>query len=208
MQCTSCSHTVTPGAEITIDAMVGGASHCPYCLELFAKGPQETTNGSQRKDDNERREMRRRARERFLSRLIESSEDKAALCPVCQAPLSDNDQRRMLSETAFRCGFCSHDLASLAYRKEAFHEQRWLPVAFALGDVADATGCRDCAYLGAMARACQSAFSWMPQASLKPQRNIAAILARTDWKMPDCDWQSCVAVKQYRKLAPEGLLLL
>jgi hypothetical protein len=108
----------------------------------------------------------------------------------------------------FKCHLCGHDLAAVAYRQEAFHERRWSPVAFALRDQGAEKSCGDCCYAGAVGRACQKAYSWMPKSETQPHRLLADFLRQPHKSIPDCDWESCLVVTQYRKLAGEGLLLL
>ena len=206
MECTSCKNNITPGMLIVVDELSGERIYCPYCLQPLkaeTMSREVENNGNAKRD-----EMRRNVRKRFVNRLIEQSRDGKLHCPVCSNNLNKNDEQLLLNEKHFKCPLCSHDLAAFAYREDAYHEQRWLPVVYALSDLLKKSDCEGCSQVRAIAKACQKAFSWMPGSELKIQSQLNGILRHSQWKEPSCDWESCVAVKQYRKLAGEGLLLL
>lgn len=102
--------------------------------------------------------------------------------------------------------FCCHDPATFAYCEEAYYEQRWLPVVNAFSDLMAEKECNDCCHAGAIA--CQKAFFWIPGSKYKMHGQLNGITRHSQWKEPDFEWESWVAVKQYLKLAGEGLLLL
>jgi hypothetical protein len=155
--------------------------------------------------------MRRMAREQFVDRLLNASVDGRLLCPVCFHPLNKNDEIILRNSECFKCHKCCHDLATVAYRRDAYQEQRWLPVIHALGDLKAEKSCANCSYLGAMAKACQRALSWMdmPQSYSKHSRLVGTLLAQSNWVVADEEcYSSCFGVQQYRALAGEGLILL
>lgn len=206
MVCISCNNTITPGMEIVLDELSRDWLHCPYCLQLQKSEPissEVKTNGSEKRET-----IRQEVRTRFIKRLMDQSQDEKIHCPVCAIKLHKNDVLILQSQNYFKCHLCGHDLATFAYREEAYHEQRWLPVVYALTDHLQENGCTDCCYARAIARACQKAFSWIPQSNSKLYSQLTGILRHSQWSEQDCEWESCVAVKQYRKLAGEGLLLL
>ena len=206
MECTSCKNTIKGGTEIVVDELLRARAHCPYCLQILPAEPtlteQNENNGSAERD-----EMRARVREQFVDRLLQASPDGKLHCPVCEHTLNKTDERLLRNSEYFRCHLCGHDLATVAYRQEVYHEQRWLPVVFALEEQLKEKNCADCCYLGAVAKACQKAYSWMPE--IKNQREQLGRMVRHPYgTAPDCEWESCVVVEQYRKLAGESLLLL
>ena len=208
MDCNCCKNTITPGMAIVVDEYTGERAHCPYCLEPLQFGSPSSSSGVEKDCPDKRTEMRRTVREKFLKRLVEQSDDGQLHCPICAHKLNKNDQRLLLEEEYFRCHFCGHDLANYAYREEAYHEQRWLPVVYALTDLIKEEECRDCSRIRAIAKACRKAFSWMPGSELEQHSRLNRVLRHSHWKDPSCDPDSCVAVRQYRNLAGEGLLLL
>ena len=208
MKCASCHQIVTPGMEIVVDAMTRDRAHCPYCLAILPDGPNGTTATPDPTLATKRTALRTKIRGQFVDRLLESSSDDLAHCPVCDEKLSVADERLLRSNEHFNCHLCAHDLAALALKQDAYHEQRWLPVVYALGDVRGKKECGECCYLGAMAKACERAFAVTPGLEAKPSKSLVFMLGRSEWKAPDCDWGSCIAVKQYRKIAAEGMLLL
>jgi hypothetical protein len=127
---------------------------------------------------------------------------------MCEHVLNTVETGLLCDNEYFRCPLCHTDLAALAYQQEAYHEQRWLPVILALGDLCIEKKCRDCCYLAAIAKSCWSAFSWMPSAESKSIQSLARLFQTSPQIIPDCDWQSCLAVKQYQKLAGDGLRIL
>jgi len=192
--------------EIVLDEISREMVHCPYCLQVL---DSESDEPEPSEDSVRMREgMRRSVRKRFLSRLEESLPDGKAGCPICGYAFSVCDQSAFLNNDYFQCHFCGHDLAHHAYRSEAFHDQRWLPVVWALIEFQEATDCRDCRWFGAIAKACQKAFSWAPSSHSRAQFLLRRWVRHSTWSQPECDWESCVVVKQYRKLAGKGLLLL
>jgi hypothetical protein len=153
--------------------------------------------------------LRRRVREQLADRLVKLSHDGTPACPVCARRLNKSDEILLRNTEHFRCHSCGHDLATHAYRQEAYHLQRWLPVLFALGDLRCEDRCARCCYLGAMARSCQLALAWMPTAPSKYSQLVKVALARQEWELPGDDCMAaCGAIDQYRKLAGEGLALL
>ena len=206
MECKSCKNVITPGMEIVIDELSREWVRCPYCLQPLK--PETTSPGNGKEGADIREKMRRDVREKFVGRLVRQSLDGKLQCPVCSHDLNKNDEHQLIEEEHFKCPLCRHDLATYAYREVSYHEQRWLPVAYALLNVLEEKKCADCCYAGAIAKACQKAFSWMPGTDSSPNDELNKILRHFKWEEPACDWESCVAVKQYRKLAGEGLLLL
>ena len=207
MECGSCKHTITPGTEIMVDVLSRERSHCPFCLHILGESSASTTDPIGKELVAARAETRKKARRQFVDRSRESASDPFR-CSVCDRELNKNDERIFLESEHFRCHTCDHDLATVAYREDAYRGQRWLPVVYALGDLQSETKCVGCCYAGAIARACLNAFSWMSGVDLSARKQMADLLVRSDWKVPSCDWESCFAVKQYRKTAGEGLLLL
>lgn len=207
MECKACKNTITPGIEITEDELSRERAHCPYCLQILSS---ENAESDPEKDQAtiKRDEKRKQVRNRFVDRLLEASSDRRLRCPVCEHRLNESDELLLRNGDYFKCHLCGHDLATVAYRQEAYHQQRWLPVVFAVRNQWPEEECQDCCYVGAIASACQKAFSWMPKSESEPRGQLASILRRPHKKVPNCDWESCVAVKQYRKLAGDGLLLL
>lgn len=207
MDCPNCHYLVAPDLKISLQS---GLQHCPYCLHLL---PDEEDPGSAETGLNgvsvKRFALRRRVREQLADRMIKLSHDRRPACPVCDRRLNKSDEILLRNTEYFRCHSCGHDLASYAYRQEAYHQQRWLPVLYALADLRAEHRCADCCYLGAMARSCQLALSWMPTAPSKHGELVRATLARAEWNLPEGDClATCGAVDQYRKLAGEGLALL
>ncbi|MBI4701807.1 MAG: hypothetical protein HY744_11730 [Deltaproteobacteria bacterium] len=212
MQCSSCQHVITPGLEIACSTTGTGLRHCPYCLAVMPGAESaEARCAAQGGDDVSvgRLERRRSVRGQFVDRLLQGSVDGVLHCPVCEQRLNKNDELLLRSGDYFRCPNCAHDLATVAYREVAYDESRWLPVLVALADFKAQPKCAGCAYLGAVARSCQQALSWIPKSLPAQQRLLSATLARSDWRLPDCDWsKACMAVQQYRNHAAEGLALL
>lgn len=209
MECKRCKQSITPGMAISTTGweLNEAFRHCPYCLEIIpsdGEAPQDVSGDVSVK----RHEMRRGIRTKFVDRLLAESTDGQLHCPICDRKLNKSDELLLRNSEYFKCHECCHDLATYAYKKEVYHDQRWLPAVFALGDLVAEKKCVGCCYFGAIAKACQTAFSWMPETESKPTHQVANMLRRTDWKQPDCDWESCFAVKQYQKLAGEALLLL
>jgi hypothetical protein len=207
MECINCGNAITPGTEIVVDEILREMAHCPYCLQILAPEPALT---GQKKDNEaaKRDEMRAKVRKQFVDRLLKASPDGQLHCPVCEHTLNQTDEQLLRDSEYFRCHLCGHDLATVAYRQEVYHEQRWLPVVFTLQDLLKEESCTDCCYVGAIAKACQKAYSWMPKTQSKHREQLARIARQPHRNVPDCDLESCVAVAQYRKLAGEGLLLL
>jgi hypothetical protein len=166
------------------------------------------SHGVENNGSGKRSEMRRNVRERFIDRMFEQSHDGKINCPVCAHRLNEVDIHLLKDKEYFKCHLCGHDLAAFSYRQEAYHEQRWLPVVYALSDLIAEKKCCDCSHMAAIAKACQKAFSWTPKSETKIHEQLTRILRHSGWKEPSCDWESCVVVKQYRKTAGEGLLLL
>lgn len=208
MVCNNCEQTITPGMEIMIEALSTESAHCPYCLQILSNGSTSSASEMSGSQSAAREEMRRKTREQFVDRWRENSPDDSLHCPLCEHKLNRNDEVLLRNSEHFKCHLCGHDLATEAYRQEVYHEQRWLPVLFALTDLQAETPCRECCYLGAMARACQKAFSWMPQANSGHQKQLVGMLSRPKWKTPSCDWEACTAVQQYRTTAGDALLLM
>jgi hypothetical protein len=217
MECPGCHYLITPGTSITLQPERAGRSLCPYCLHLLPEvdeviDPDSTeASGHDHGHDIsvERFTLRRRSREQLADRLIKTSHDGRPACPICGHRLNKSDEILLRNTDCFRCHSCGRDLATYAYQKDAYHEQRWLPVIYALADLKDDAKCAGCCYLGAMARSCQEALSWMPGAPSKHSSLVKSILARTEWQVPDGDClPTCGAIAQYRKLAGEGLILL
>jgi len=207
MVCSNCKNAITPGSEIVVDEILRERAHCPYCLQILTSEPS-STEVREADGSTKREEMRARARAQFLERLLKTSADGRLRCPVCEHRLNKVDEQLLRNNNCFRCHLCGHDLASLAYRQEVYHEQRWLPVVFALRNHLVEPECADCCYAGAIAKACQKAYSWMPKLESRYREELIRIVRRPHGNIPDCDPESCVAVRQYRKLAGEILLLL
>jgi ribosomal protein L37AE/L43A len=210
MMCSGCRHLVTPGTSISLDGAPDDRGHCPYCLKLLAPADASAEPADDDGDVSVKRfTMRRRVRELFADRLVKLAHDGSPQCPVCGHRLGKSDEILLRNTEYFRCHSCGHDLANLAYRQEAYHEQRWLPVVYVLADLRADEKCAGCRYLGAMARSCQLAFSNMPHAPHKLRGLFPSLLARLEWRTPDDDCLSgCAAVTQYRKTAGAGLILL
>lgn len=206
MECINCKNAITPGTEIVVDELLADRAHCPYCLQIVPAEPSLTEQTDDRRYAH-RDEMRAKVRAQFVDRLLQVSADGKLHCPVCDHTLNETDQQLLRNSEYFRCHLCGHDLATVAYRQELYHEQRWLPVVFALQDQSKEEDCADCCYAGAIAEACLKAYSWMPKTN-KYRGQITRIACRPHLTIPDCDWESCVAVVQYRKLAGKGHLLL
>lgn len=209
MECKTCKHSIRPGLEISVTGreLEEAFRHCPYCLEIIPSA-SEPSQGESGNVSVKRHGMRRETRGKFVDRLLAASSDGQLHCPVCAHKLNKSDELILRNGEYFKCHECCHDLATYAYRKEVYHGQRWLPTVFALGDLKAEEKCAGCCYLGAIAKACQTAFSCMPETESTPAHQVANMLRQSDWKEPDCDWNSCFAVKQYQKLAGEILLLL
>jgi len=215
MQCVNCDNAIKVGMEIFLPGDRGSLCHCPYCLHVQpSPGPPEaghefhvTANVSVG-----RFEQRRDARERFVDQLLRSSEDGALRCPACDHRLHKNDELALRNAEHFCCPHCDEDLAEHAYRAVAYDESRWLPVIAALDPASREPACSECegcAYLGAVATACQRALSRMPKPFPTETRVLEELLARPSWSLPKCDWSSdCAAAREYRKLAAEGVALL
>jgi len=206
MECNSCKNTITSGMEIVVNEQSGEQVHCPHCFQLLK--PETMSQEIENNGSDKRSEMRRKVRTQFIDRLVEQSHNRQVQCPVCEHGLNKIDLHLLKDGEHFRCHLCSYDLAAFAYREEAYHEQRWYPVVHALLDLMVEKECNDCGHLAAIAKACQKAFSWMPKSEFKFYNQLNRILRHSEWKEPACDWESCVAVRQYRKTAGEGLLLL
>jgi hypothetical protein len=206
MECIGCKQKIKAGMEIIVDELTRERAHCPYCLQILPAGAssirQNENNGSAKRD-----EMRARVREEFVDRLLEASPDGKLHCPVCEHILNEVDERQLRTNAYFRCHLCGHDLATVAYRQEVYHEQRWLPVVVALEEQLKENNCADCCYLGAIAKACQKSYSWMPTTN-KHSVQLNRMVRHRYQAVPDCDMELCAAITQYRKLAGESLLLL
>jgi hypothetical protein len=209
MECSRCRQHITSGMAI---GLPGGqrqvaSSHCPYCLErLPSKSEVAQVDASE--VNLERHEKRRETRAEFVDQLIAQASDGKLHCPVCNHGLNKSDELILRNSEYFKCPHCCHDLASVAYRREAYREERWLPLVSALVDLKSEKECPGCCYFGAIAKACQSAFSWMPHIKPEPVNQVSAMLRRSNWRLPKCDVASCVAVKNYRHLAGDVLLML
>ena len=212
MNCPNCHYSITPGMEISLDPLKEETSQCPICLHVLPREEADDPPEEQRRNVSVKRfTMRRRVREQFVDRLLRVSTDGNIRCPECNHSLNKGDQILIRNTEYFKCHRCGHDFATIAYRREVYHEQRWLPVVHALGDLRAEKKCVSCRYLGAMAKACQRAFSWMPgiQSYSKHSKLISTLLAQPEWVLPDDEcYSSCVGVRQYRALAAEGLFLL
>ena len=206
MECVGCKQEITPGMEIMVDELSRERAHCPYCLQILpseARLPrQHESHGSARRD-----EMRAEVREQFVDRLLEASPDGKLRCPVCEHTLNEVDERQLRTNAYFRCHLCGHDLATVAYRQEVYHNQRWLPVAVALEEQLSEKNCADCCYLGAIAKECWKSYSCMP-ATNSYSVQLSRMVRHRYTTVPDCDLELCPAITQYRKLAGESLLLL
>lgn len=212
MQCVNCHNAITPGMEIELPSGADSLWHCPYCLHLLPTPPvadAEERPAGAANVSVERFERRRRVREQFVDRLIRSSADGALHCPGCNCRLNKNDELALRSAERFCCQQCQLDLAEHAYRQVAYDQSHWLPVIAALSQADCPQDCADCTYRAAVASACQRALACMPQPQPQHQELLAALLSRTSWRVPDCDWsESCAAAKEYRKRAAEGIALL
>lgn len=207
MVCINCKNTITVGTEIVVDELLRDRAHCPYCLQILtieqSSTEQEMGSGTEKRD-----EMRASVRDQFINRLTKRSPDGLLRCPVCEHGLNNSDIQILRNSEYFRCHLCGHDLATVAYRQEVYHEQRWLPVVYALQNQIAEENCADCCYLGAIAKACWKAYSWMPKGRSRHREQLARMVHRPHQRVPDCNLESCVAAAQYRKMAGEGFLLL
>lgn len=212
MECRQCLHPIVSGMELVLDPLSNTKIHCPFCLEVIEDPSDEELQELQvdQKDVSVKRfTLRRRIREQFVDRLMRESADRSAHCPSCERKLNTNDQILLRNTEYFRCHTCGHDLAALAYLQECYNEQRWLPVIYALNDLRADAKCAACRYLGAMAKACQEALSWIPKPYAKQSNLLQSLLARTEWALPEGECRfTCFAIKQYRTSAKEGLILL
>ena len=132
-----------------------------------------------------------------MDRLLEGSPTGELNCPVCEHSLNKNDEMLLRNQDHFRCHQCAHDLATVAYRREAYDQQRWLPVLYALGDLKAEEKCRRCSYLGAIAEACNRACSWTPtsQNYSKHSQLLRSLLSQSDWALPEGDCRtSCIGI--------------
>jgi hypothetical protein len=207
MECINCKNKIKTGTEIVVDELLRERAHCPYCLQILSAEP--TLDGQSEGNGNSKREkMRTLVREQFVARLLDASPDGKIRCPVCEHTLNEVDERLLRTSEHLRCHLCGHDLAALAYRQEVYHEQRWLPVVFALEEQLKEKGCADCCYLGAVAKKCRNAYTWMPEAQSRQRERLTKIVRHPYRTVPDCDLELCPAIAQYRKLAGVSLLLL
>lgn len=206
MECSNCRNPIKAGTEIVVDEVLRERVHCPFCLHIL---PAEPTLTEQNKGNGcaKREGMRKRIREEFVDHLLETSPDGKLHCPVCEHLLNEIDEGLLRNSPYFRCHLCGHDLATVAYRQEIYQEQHWLPVIGALEYQLKEKNCADCCYLGAIAKAWQRSYSWMPE--IKNHREKLSRMVRHPYQsVPDCDLDACAAIKQYRKMAEESLMLL
>lgn len=213
MQCVSCGNRITPGLELSLAGAGGSLCHCPYCLHAQ---PTDRSDGSAAPSGAEnvsvdRFERRRLARELFVGRLLAAAGELH--CPGCQGRLNKDDELALRNGEQFCCPHCSVDLAERAYRAVAYDEERWLPVVAALARVRrhpSRSDCATCAYLGAVATACRRALAQMAGPHPDETQLLAELLDQPPrWTLPDCDiGDTCVAAREYRKLAAAALAVL
>ena len=185
MDCPDCSNTIRQGMEISLANGGADLRHCPYCLSVLPGRASRTLEPSWSEWRNVRVEA------------------------WAGDPVIKNDELALRYGHCFRCHHCCRDLAQLAYREEAYREERWLPVIAAVDASASDSRCVDCVYLGAVSTACQQALSCMPRPHPVQAKLLEALLVRSSWRLPQCDWSgSCDAVRQYRLRAAQGVALL
>lgn len=203
--CSFCHNNVTTGASIS-PLIDDDTVHCPYCLSVVED--RSSTPEQIKLAKEKRTSLRRRVRERYVARSKKGTAPGGFHCPVCDHPLNHNDETLLLNTECFRCHLCGHDLASAAYRQEAYRSERWQPLANAIKSVQADPKCAQCRFIGAASKACVLAFSWMPEQSAQRGQQLASLPSQTTWQTPDCELATCSVLKQYRKSAGEGLLLL
>jgi len=206
MECIGCKQNIKAGMEIVVDELSRERVHCPYCLQILP-AEASVTRENEHNGSAKRVEMRAKVRGQFVDRLLEASPDGKPHCPVCEHVLNEVDERQLRTNEYFRCHLCGHDLATVAYRQEVYHEQRWLPVVVALEEQLKEKHCADCCYLGAIAKVCRKSYSCMPTTN-KHSVQLDRMVRHRYRTVPDCGLELCAAIMQYRKLAGESLLLL
>ncbi len=192
---------------MNIQLRAGEIRHCPRCLAVLGDdddGHQPAAPGEGEPDQLD--SMRRRIRDQFVDRLARSGR---VACPHCSRPLDPTQVARLRADDHFHCPGCGLDLAAHAYQQEVYGEQRWLPIIYALGDLAGDLTCARCSVLGAIAGACSDALSHIPKFLPEQHRMLGTMLARADWRPPEpaCR-ETCVAIKQYQSTVGHPLLLL
>ncbi len=213
MQCSRCNSDVTPGLELRLVPDAARAAHCPYCLTDLPHRQPGTACGSalgrHGREATLRATRRRELRDRFVARLHNISCSTGVRCPICNQGLNDNDEALLRERDHFRCHRCGHDLAYLAYRQHAYDEENWQPLLSALADQQAEPRCRDCRYLGAIAKAAEAALAGGVHTTLNRHHLLASVLGRFDWEQPECSWEKdCELVELYRSTAGEALRLL
>ncbi len=183
MGCDYCIYSIKSGREIFTDDYDEERIHCPYCLDIISS-QSSSMKGTRDALPAGREERRKKVRAQFADRLIKASGDGRLRCPFCEWILNATDENILRNNEHYKCHFCRHDLATVAYQQEAYHEQRWLPVIAALGDLYREKKCLECCYLAAMAKACLRAFSAMPKHDASVTHLPSEILKRRRWSVP------------------------
>ena len=209
MECKKCKQSISPGMDISVPGgqLQVAFRHCPYCLDILSS-EIESTKDTISDVSVARHERRRETRAAFVDRLLAQSTDGTLRCPLCDHRLNKSDELILRNSEYFKCHFCCHDLATVAYRQEAYQEERWLPLVSALRELKAEKECPGCSYFGAIAKACQNAFSWMPGIASEPASQVAAMLRRSNWRVSECDVSSCVAVNKYQNFVGDALQML
>jgi uncharacterized protein YbaR (Trm112 family)/DNA-directed RNA polymerase subunit RPC12/RpoP len=206
MNCSNCKHSITPGMEIKrvdLDEDADATSHCPYCLHPL----QGSTEGADL--SVERLTLRREIRQRFVDTLLAKSTDGRVRCPVCEHRLGSESVLMLRSCEQFVCPVCSHDLIAEATRREVYAIERWQPVINALADEKSDECCANCSVLGAAARSCQLALSWIPGELGKQNKLLATLVRHPDQRPPEADClRSCKLARHYQEQVGKLLLAL
>ncbi len=204
MLCPNCQHETAPERALTIGAAATKILHCPHCLGELRNTPSGEIAVSA--IEKRRAAVRRKTREVFVDRLARSGQ---VACPLCQSELADADVTLIKERDSYQCRECDRDIVAYAYRQDAYAEQRWLPVIYALDELCHDARCAECSALGAIARSCRLALTEIARNHPRSSHQLDAILARDDWHPPDDDCApSCVAIKQYLSTAGDHTLLV
>jgi hypothetical protein len=207
MTCSHCRHSITPGLEIkkiSLDEDGDTTLHCPYCLHPLPQGHSESAELSV-----DRHTLRREIRERFVDQLLGKSTHNRIQCPICEHRLGSESVFMLKSCDQFICQGCARDLVAEAYRREVYDLARWQPVINALADERASEMCVNCSVLGAAARSCQSALSWIPGNLGRQTKLLATLVRHPDQHPPDAECLgSCNLVQHYREQVGRLLLVL
>ena len=203
MLCLICQHETAPERALAIGAKATQILHCPHCLGELRDTPEGEVGTV---TDQRRAAVRRKTREVFVDRMARSG---PVACPLCQNTLAAEDVALIKERDSYHCGACTRDIVAYAYRQDAYGEERWLPVIYALDELCHDARCSGCSALGAIAQTCQLALSEIARNHPQSSRQLSAILAREDWHPPHDDCAlSCVAIKQYLSTAGDHTLLV